>query len=238
MEKPLRSSFVCKRSSGQSLLGTADRVVANMNVHRPSRLLVGAAVVLLCAAGPAFARSGQQKPPGAVRQQERAAQRAEARAAQNAQPARPMPAPNVQGRPGMAGEGRAAESQRHLAQWMEDHKNLSLPEMQRALQNEQGFREFPPQVAAEPAQHPWPPLLHGPAAARPHAERGRGFGAPVPQQRQQWDIAVQQLHAFQQPRRQVVLRAIIDLREMPPGQREAVIDSPASPASSPPTSAR
>lgn len=187
-----------------------------MNVHRPSRLSVGAAVVLLCAAGPAFARGRAQKQPSEVRQEVRAAQRAEARGAQER--------PNTAARPG---ETRATEKQRHLAQWMEDHKNLSLPEMQRALQNEPGFRELPPQVQENRLNILARLYYMDPQQRSRMLDGVEGLERLTPQQRQQWDIAVLQLNAVPVPRRRLMTHAIIELHEMPPSQRQQVIDSPA-----------
>src|ERR1700722_14630966 len=38
------------------------------------------------------------------------------------------------------------QNQEHLAQWMDRHSNLSLPDQQKALENEPGFRDLPPQT--------------------------------------------------------------------------------------------
>ena len=46
-------------------------------------------------------------------------------------------------------------------------------------------------------------------------------------QRQQYRDSVQQLNAVPLPRRRVIVRAILDLREMPPDQRQQAINSPA-----------
>jgi hypothetical protein len=118
--------------------GPSNRTAHIMNRHLPSRLCLAAALCVLLASGPAFARGfGQRAQQAAANRQQRAAQRAEGRAAQN-NAARP--APNSNPNPG----ARPAAHPGNLAQWMQDHKNLSLPEQQRALENEPGFRELPP----------------------------------------------------------------------------------------------
>jgi hypothetical protein len=48
-----------------------------------------------------------------------------------------------------------------------------------------------------------------------------------PQQQQQYRGAAQQLRAAPPARQRLMAKAILDLRMMPPGQREQVIDSPA-----------
>lgn len=182
-----------------------------MTWHRPSRLHVGAALLVLSAITPAFARGPAQKPktPPAVRENRPAAQpRAESR---------PAAAPNA--------AVRAAQNQDHLQQWMENHKNLSLADQQRALQNEPGFRELPAQVQQ-----------------RELNQLGRRYNMPQPQrdrklerneilehmsapQLQQYHGAVQAFAAMSPDRRRLTARAILDLREMPPDQREQVINS-------------
>jgi hypothetical protein len=49
----------------------------------------------------------------------------------------------------------------------------------------------------------------------------------TPPQRQQWRDAVQQLNALPMPRRRILARVILDLREMPPEQRQLTLNSPA-----------
>lgn len=179
-----------------------------MKLLHPSRLSLGTALVLLLAAAPAFARGRGQKnqaPPGI--KQNRPAQRQDVR-----------PVPNTVGPP--------AQREQHLQQWMENHKNLSLPDMQRALQNEPGFRELPAQVQ----QNRLNALGHlygmTPQQQRRTLDRTEALERLTPSQREQWRGAVQQLNGTQQPRKGVIARAIVDLREMPPEQRQQVIDSP------------
>ena len=90
-----------------------------MKSHHPSRLCLGAALLLLSAAVPVFARQNQQPPPPPP----------------NIRQGRPIERPTNRPYPN---EGRIRANTPHLAQWMENHRNLSLPEQQRALQNEPG----------------------------------------------------------------------------------------------------
>ena len=173
-----------------------------MNSHLPSRLCLGTALVLLFAAAPALARGRQQRsspPPIVVR------------------PNRAQP-PRV--------DNRSAQHQEHLAQWMDRHRNLSLADQQRALQNEPGFREFPPQVQQRELNQLARLYNMNPQQRSRMLDRNEMLERMTPPQRQQWNFAVQQLSTLPPPRRRLMARAIIDLREMPPEQRQQVMESP------------
>lgn len=182
-----------------------------MQMHLPSRLYFGAALVLLFATGPAFARGGGQ----------RAAPHPPAPRAQRAQP------PNAAVRPEPRIAARPAENQDHMQRWMDNHSNLSLPEMQRALQNELGFRDLPRQVQQYEVNDLARLYNMDPQQRARSLDRNEALERLTPPQRQEWRNAVQQLNALPQPRRRVLARAILDLREMPPEQRQQTIDSAA-----------
>jgi hypothetical protein len=195
-------------------------VVLIMNSHRPSRLGLGAALLVLLAAVPGFARGrgrGPGPPPPA--QQQRAAQRAEQRTEQR--PAT-RPAPNQPNQPGPAAQG-----QPHLKRWLDNHKNLPPAEQERELQNEPGFRELTPQLQQQELQQ-LRNLNNMPAQQRDRMlDRTEMLERMSPQQQQQYRGAAQQLRAAPPPRQRLMAKAILDLRMMPPGQREQVIESPA-----------
>lgn len=195
-------------------------VVLIMNSHRPSRLGLGAALLVLFAALPAFARGRGRMPGPPPQAQQRAAQRAQQRAEQRAA-ARP-PAPNQPSQ-----SGQAAQGQPHLKRWLENHKNLTPAEQEREMQNEPGFRELTPQLQRQTLEQ-LRILNNMPAEQRDRIlDRNEMLERMSPQERQQYRGAAQQLSAAPQPRQRLMARAILDLRMMPPGQREQVIDSPA-----------
>ena len=179
-----------------------------MKWHRPSRLCVGAALLVLSAITPAFARGRVQKSatPLAVRQN------------------RPVP-PRAENRPAQKGV-RAAQNQEHLQQWMENHKDLSLPDQQRALQNEPGFRELPPQTQQRYLNELGRLYSMNPQQRDRTLQRNEILEHMTAPQVQQYRGAVQTFAAMPPDRRRVMARAILDLREMPPDQREQVISSP------------
>jgi hypothetical protein len=191
-----------------------------MKLHSPFRLCLSSAFLLLLAT-PSFARGFGHKPPPPPKPN-RASQRAEARPE-----FRPQPQANAPRSGGITAPEARPRAQ-HLEQWMENHKNLSLEEQQRALQNEPGFRELPPQVQQRQINTLARLYAMDPQQRERILNRVEGLERLNPEQQQQWDRAVlQQLNAVAPPRRRLMTRAIIDLRAMPPDQRQQVIDSPA-----------
>ena len=179
-----------------------------MKLHLPSRLCLGAAFVLLFASAPAFARAPKSAPPPPAPR----AQRAQ---------------PNPSARPGANIAARPAENQEHMQRWMDNHSNLPLPEMQKALQNEPGFRELPRQVQQYELNEMARLYNMDPQQRARMLNRNEAFERLTPPQRQQFLNAEQQWSALPLPRRRVLTRAILDLREMPPEQRQATLNSPA-----------
>jgi len=180
-----------------------------MKLHLPIRFCLGSAFVLLFAAVPALARGPRSAPPPPrPRAQRSEPPRAAAR-----------PGPNIAARP--------AENQEHMQRWMDNHSNLSLPEMQRALQNMPGFRELSRQVQQYELNEMARLYNMDPQQRARMLNRNEAFERLTPPQRQQFLNAEQQWSALPLPRRRVLTRAILDLREMPPEQRQATLNSPA-----------
>ena len=115
----------------------------------------------------------------------------------------------------------------HIEQWMENHKNLSPNDQERALQTLPGFRELPAQTQQRYRQQLRALNNMNPEQRSRILNGVEGLERLSPQQQQQWDHAVQQMHALPPPRRALMITAIRDLRGMPPDQRQQVIDSPA-----------
>jgi len=124
----------------------------------------------------------------------------------------------------IAGPG-PRRNQEHLAQWMERHSNLSLPDQQRALQNEPGFRDLPPQTQQRMLDR-LTQLNNMPAEKRQRViDRTEAMERLTLPQRQQVRGAMQQLGSLPQDRRRMVARAFRDLREMPEPQRQTILQS-------------
>jgi Protein of unknown function (DUF3106) len=123
--------------------------------------------------------------------------------------------------------GRALQNPGHLGQWMQSHKDLSLPEQQRALQNEPGFRELPPQLQQRYLNQLGRLYYMKPQQRERELAQTEILERMSPGQRQQYSAAAQQLYALPPARQRLIAHAMIDLRDMPPAQREQVVSSPA-----------
>lgn len=144
-------------------------------------------------------------------------------AMRRAQAGRPAVGPQ---RPGPAiKQGGGKANQEHLPQWMARHSNLSPTEQQRALENEPGFRDLPPQT--QQRMHERLNQLNNmtPEQRRRTLEHTEIMERLTPQQRQQFRTAAEQYQGFPEDRRRLVARAFRDLREMPLPQRQAILNS-------------
>ena len=115
------------------------------------------------------------------------------------------------------------ENQEHLAQWMDRHSNLSLPEQQRALEG--GFKELPQQTQQRLRNQLNQLNNMPPEQRRRLLEHTEAMEQLTPPQRQQVRGAMQEYRALPIERRRMVARAFRDLREMPQPQRQAVLNS-------------
>ena len=123
--------------------------------------------------------------------------------------------------PTSAGQG----TREHLAQWMSRHRDLPLPDQQRALEHEPGFRDLSPQVQQRMHErlgqlNNMPPERRDRVIARTEAMEHLD-----PQQRQQVRGAMNQLSSLPPDRRHAVARAFRELRSLPPGERQAALSS-------------
>jgi hypothetical protein len=125
---------------------------------------------------------------------------------------RPTPRPN-------------GPKQEHLAQWMDRHSSLPLPEQQRALENEPGFRDLPPQTQQRMRDRLTQLNNMSPEQRRRILERTEEMEHLTIPQRQQVRGALEQYRELPEDRRRMVARAFRDLREMPQPQRQAILGS-------------
>lgn len=109
---------------------------------------------------------------------------------------------------------------------MDNHKALSLPDQQRALQNEPGFRELPPQVQQREINQLARLYNMNPQQRDRTLQRNEILEHMSAPQVQQYRGAVQSFATMPPDRRRLMARAILDLREMPPEERDQVINSP------------
>lgn len=175
-----------------------------MKLHLPSRLCLGIALLALLSAVPAHARWRAWREP----------QPAAGPVKPNHPPNRPMARPQAK-----------VQKQEHIQQWMDRHSNLTLPEQLRALDNEPGFKLYP--AATQQRMRDELVRLHNmpPQQRERILERNEILEKMTAPQGQQYRTAVQSLASLPQDRQRLMVRAIKDLRQMPPEQRQSIIDS-------------
>lgn len=117
------------------------------------------------------------------------------------------------------------KNQEHLAQWMDRHSNLPLPEQQRALEREPGFHDLSPQVQQRMRDR-LTQLNNMPPGQRQRVmARTEAMEHLDPQQRLQVRGAMTQLSSLPPDRRRAVAHEFRDLRALPPDQRQAALNS-------------
>lgn len=166
--------------------------------------LLGIVVVALCV--PSFARRSSASPELAIS------------------------GPNAASGSSLGGEKGSAHSQPssrpHLAQWLNEHRDMPLNEQERALRNEPGFGRLP--VARQQRLLKRLQQLN----AMPRQQRARtlqrmeALEKLSPQQREQLRQVVREVGGMPQPRQRMMHKAFHDLSQLPPEQRDAVLDSP------------
>lgn len=168
-----------------------------MRFHLPIRLVTPAALAVSLALAPAFAH-GQRLVPSPPRPAQWAAH--------------PLPNGRVllaQNRP--VGPG--------LQQWMEQHRNVPPAEQERALENDPGFRALNPQQQ----QHALNQLRRLQTMTPEQRNRSWALLRMTPQQREQFNLAVQQYTELPPTRQLLVHQAFGALRRVPPPQRQAAM---------------
>ncbi|MDQ2832793.1 MAG: DUF3106 domain-containing protein [Acidobacteriota bacterium] len=116
-------------------------------------------------------------------------------------------------------------NQEHLAQWMDRHSSLPLPEQQKALEREPGFQDLPPQTQQRMRERLTQLNNMSPEKRQRIEDRTEAMERLTLPQRQQVRGAMQELGGLPEDRRRLVARAFRDLREMPQPQRQAILSS-------------
>jgi hypothetical protein len=165
----------------------------------PIRLWLGAALAISLGVPPCFARVREPQPAAKANR------------------------PQI--RPGARPPGRQGPAQEHLQQWYERHQTLSIPEQQRALENEPGFHDLPPQTQQQMRDRLVQLNNMSPQQRDRMLERNEALERMSVPERQQYRAAVQSFATMPPDRRRLVARAVLDLRAMPLEQRAGVIGS-------------
>jgi hypothetical protein len=136
------------------------------------------------------------------------------------QPAASQPAQRRNG-PGPAAN-RAPKGE-HLAEWMNQHSNLSAAQQQQALEREPGFHELPSQTQQRERERLAQLNAMSPERRQQIISRNEHMESLTPDQRGQVRGAMQQLGALPQDQRRMVARSFRELRDLPADQRPAAM---------------
>ena len=116
-------------------------------------------------------------------------------------------------------------NQEHLAQWMNRHSHLPLPEQQRALEREPGFHDLSPEVQQRMRGRLTQLNTMTPVQRQRVLARTEVMEHLAPEQRQQVRGAMSELSGLPPDRRHAVAHAFRDIRNLPPDQRQAALNS-------------
>jgi hypothetical protein len=151
-----------------------------------------------------------------------------------AQSHRPTAMPQVSAAPETAGShlhaanvkaGQMKASGDHLAEWMNRHSTLNPDQQQRALENEPGFHDLPPQTQQRMRDTLIRLNAMPPEKRERLLERNEAMEHLTLSEREQVRSAMKQLADLPPDQRRYVARTFRGLRELAPAQRQAVLNS-------------
>ena len=114
----------------------------------------------------------------------------------------------------------------HLAEWMNQHSNLTLEQQQAALDREPGFRELPAATQERMRERLSQLNAMTPLQRQRLLAHNEAMERLNPEQRTQVRGAMQMLGALPQDQRKQVVRSFREIRELPPNQRMRAMMSP------------
>ena len=186
---------------------------------RPGRGIASAAVLFLLLTPVGFGQRGQAPPPPA-----RSAPQQPAPSVNN----NVRPIPNAYGR-NPVGEMRpgvsARQGQEHLPEWLAQHQNMSFTEQENLLRREPGFSRLGPEQQQRVLDRLRSLDARPPAERQRMVARNEAFERLSPEGKQNVRGAAQALNQMPGDRQRMMRRAFNDLRHIPPGQREAILNS-------------
>ncbi len=115
--------------------------------------------------------------------------------------------------------------QEHLSAWLNRHQNLTPADQQKALEQEPGFSKLPIQTQQRMQERLRQLNAMSPEQRQRRLQDVETMERLTPQQRTQVAAATHDWGALPQDRRRMVGRAFRDLRDMPPGQRQEMLNS-------------
>ena len=174
-----------------------------MNCLLPTRAGTTLAGIVLCLSGAALAQARHATPPAPAMQHSGGAS-----------------AP-IERRP----PNPAKSTGEHLPVWMNQHKNLTPDEQQKALEKEPGFRDLPPQTQQRERERLKQLNSMSPEKRQRLLEHNEWLEHLTPPQRNQFNSAMRQLNELPPDQRVYVARTFRGLRELSPAQRQTVLNS-------------
>jgi hypothetical protein len=114
----------------------------------------------------------------------------------------------------------------HLAEWMNQHRNLSPEQQQQALDREPGFRELPQQTQERMHNRLSQLNAMNPDQRQRILNYNERMEHMSVDQRAEVRGSLQQLGSLPLDQRRQVARSFRELRELPPEQRGAALNSP------------
>lgn len=113
----------------------------------------------------------------------------------------------------------------HLAEWMNRHSSLPVPEQQRALEHEPGFRDLTPQMQQRMRDRLTQLNRMTPVQRERVLARTEAMEHLAPEQREHVRGVMTELSSLPPDRRHAVAHAFRELRNLPPDQRYAALNS-------------
>jgi hypothetical protein len=151
---------------------------------------------------------------------------------------RPPAAPTVPNHAGPAGANQGARlvgpsraglngpKGEHLAEWMNQHRNLTLEQQQQALGREPGFQELPAVTQQRMRERLSQLNAMTPNQRQRVLERNEAMERLTPDQRGQVRAAMEGLGSLPPEQRRPVAQSFRELRQLPPNQRMAAMLGP------------
>ena len=120
--------------------------------------------------------------------------------------------------------GRGPQGE-HFAEWMNEHRNLTLEQQQDALSREPGFSSLPLETQQRYRDRLAQLSAMNPEKRERFAARTEAMERLTPDQRAQVRGAMSQLGSLPLPQRMIVARMFRALRDLPPEQRIPALNS-------------
>ncbi len=135
------------------------------------------------------------------------------------------------------GQGKQQEDRRggwgqrgggqHAGEWLKQHQNQTLPQQEKALQDDPNFKNLPKDRQDRLRERLRKFNSLPPDQRERVLQRMQAWERLSPQQKDRARDMFQRFRALPPDRKQMLNRAFRDLREMSPGERQRALDSPA-----------